>query len=186
MLAIALVYWILCSQVHAWLTVGIADRDVHVLLRAEFLFVRLQLDGKIIWNGLDMPEIVFGSSGKRFRIVPINQKHSKKKQGPKGFIRAFRMIKLDAAVLMRLEDAAAAAVAAGAMRALLSSAAAALRISSPGIYVVSKTGSFCFLANICCMFSAQTGDIVITAAKYALKRALKSREKRDLVGKTSH
>lgn len=186
MLAIALVYWILCSYIRVLLTFGVSGRDSYALLRVDYLFLRFQVDGRIIWKRNGKPEIVLRYGNGKHALHNVRRKHGMKKIGGKDIIRLFRLCEVDAAVFLRLKDAAAAAVTAGAIRTLVSSAAAMAHMRLPRIYLDVKPGEPCFLVNICCVFSARLGDAMFAAAKYALKKSLNRMGKRDSVGKASH
>jgi len=185
-IAIALVYWLLCMRVYAWLSIGLNGNKGVYSLKIRWLLFGMNLEGTIAWNSIfHGPEHVL-----RYQSKPKQKKRRTRRSAGKmirkAVVQAFRVIRAEAVLRIGMENAASAAMTAGAVQAALCAAAAVRHVQDCQVRVDAQTGRNCFLADIRCIFCASLGDIMFEAAGAVRLKNKKENGKRDSIGKASY
>ena len=188
MLAIALLYWLLCARVRMRVSIVIHGSGGSFSLEITSCFVHMQWNGMLAWMIIDKPPYLSIRFGKK-SILPwgrLRRREKRHNQAKWAALRAFRVESVQVFACVGMGDAAATAVTSAALQAVLSAMAAVWRVPVCCVYVDAKLNEVCFASNARCIFSASLGDIMFAAAKAAAKKYIIRKGKRDPVGKASH
>lgn len=187
---VALVYLLLALRVRIRTEAALCGMAGALMLSAEAAGIAVRFDGEIQQKGKGIFLTIRPRYGRLSKEKKPEEERGKSLRLTRRYLWFARMGRIEQLLLdarIGLGDAAQTAIAAGSLRAI--AATAFSRIDSKADFALHVMPDFeraGFCAQVRCIFSCQTGDIMLAALRTALQKNSKKTGERDWIGKASH